>query len=182
MLKKYSNDLNEINDKIIAEIKSILDEDEKYIQIVEKNIGPELNNTIEKEIKKIDLKKHISAHLEKEKLIEKFEKNVDSLNFLLMGNSEEDKRTFIKELLGLSQDKDTYNNDDYLGNPNIIKFEKYNNDSKKGIQIFSSRGTEPNEYYNMENCMENIANYFNKEILPNNTNFIYGFIYLGYSD
>ena len=30
--------------------------------------------------------------------------------------------------------------------------------------------------------MENIANYFNKEILPNNTNFIYGFIYLGYSD
>ena len=131
--------LDDVNSKIINEIKIILDEDEdeKYINIIENNIGADLRNIIEKEMKNLNLEKYISDYLkigeEKEKINESFKRKVDSLNFMLLGDTEKGKNAFIHEILDLPLDKSVEDDDDDFDEQDIIKFEKYSNDQKKLI-------------------------------------------------
>ena len=149
--------LDDVNSKIINEIKIILDEDEdeKYINIIENNIGTDLRNIIEKEMKNLNLEKYISDYLkigeEKEKINESFKRKVDSLNFMLLGDTEKGKNAFIHEILDLPLDKSVEDDDDDFDEQDIIKFEKYSNDQKKFIEIFELGGIEKNELKKLEN-------------------------------
>ena len=179
--KKLINDLNDYNDKIGLVIQELINH-KKYKRIIGNIIGKDLENIIEKGISNLNLTKHIIDFLNKENIIEKldykFKEKIDSLNFILLGDTDAGKSTLLNQILELSpEDTGAYVNPDFVG-PTTMEFKKYRNETKKGIDLIDSRGIEPNEDYNANYFMEDFTNYFESIRNENNSNFIYAILFI----
>ena len=98
LTKSKIDDLNKYNDGIVYEIQNLI-KDEKYKRIIRDKIGIYLQKVIEKGISKLNLTKYIEDFLNTdnilEKLDKKFKKKIDSLNFILLGNTGVGKSTLL---------------------------------------------------------------------------------------
>ena len=144
---KYNwNILNDENNKIILEIKKFL-LDEKYKNIVNKEIGTELDNILEKSLES-NLESYIKEILSKGNKLDElnsiFNKKIDSLTFILIGKSRVGKSTLINKILGLQSGVDGafVNEEEALST--TLDFHAYKNNSKKGIELIDTRGFETN--------------------------------------
>ena len=130
------NDLNNYNGRIGVVIQNLIN-NRKYKIIIENIIGKDLENIIEKGISNLNLTKHIKDFLNKENILEKldykFNQKIDSLNFILLGETDVGKSTLLNQILELSpEDTGAYVNP-YFAGPTTMEFKKYRNETKKGI-------------------------------------------------
>ena len=182
--KKLINDLNDFNDRIGVLIQELINNG-KYKRIIGDIIGKDLENIIAKGISNLNLTKHIIDFLNKENIIKKldykFKQKIDSLNFILLGDTDAGKSTLLNQILELSpEDTGAYVNPDFIG-PTTMEFKKYRNETKKGIDLIDSRGIEPNEDYNANYFKEDFKNYFESIRNESNSNFIYGILFISES-
>jgi len=165
----------------------ILISQKKYNRIIENKIGDDLQNIIEKGISNLNLtnyyiKDYLNTDNILEKINNKFNEKIDSLDFILLGDTGDGKSTLLNKILELSpKDKGTYVNTDYAV-PTTKEFKKYKNENKTGIELIDSRGIESNNNYNAKYLIGNFTNYFEEIRKESNSNFIYGIIFICETD
>ena len=183
---KYKKDeLDNENNEISCVIQENLSK-VKYNIIIKDEIEKDLELLIKKRMFNFDFKDFINKYLTNGKKWEKlnsiFKEDIDSLNFILLGNTGSGKSRLINDILDLHSGKDgPFVNQKYSG-PTTMGYEKYGNLSKKGIELIDSRGTELNEKNDMKINFQNLTEYFKEQIMLNNSMFIYSFIYLSESN
>ena len=158
----------------------------KYYRIIEDKIGDDLQNILEKRISNLNLTNYIKDYLNTDNILEKinnkFNEKIDSLDFILLGDTGDGKSTLLNKILELSpKDKGTYVNTDYAV-PTTKEFKKYKNENKTGIELIDSRGIESNNNYNAKYLIGNFTNYFEEIRKESNSNFIYGIIFICETD
>ena len=158
----------------------------KYYRIIEDKIGDDLQNILEKRISNLNLTNYIKDYLNTDNILEKinnkFNEKIDSLDFILLGDTGDGKSTLLNKILELSpKDKGTYVNTDYAV-PTTKEFKKYKNENKTGIELIDSRGIESNNNYNAKDLIGNFTNYFEEIRKESNSNFIYGIIFICETD
>ena len=159
----------------------------KYNKIIKDEIGNYLENIIKNEMSGFDFKNYIYKYLtngnEWESLYSIFmEENIDSLNFILLGVTGSGKSRLINDILDLKSGIDgPYVNQKYA-EPTTMNYQKYNNISKKGIELIDTRGAELTENYNIKIHFQYLSQFFEEEIMRKNNMFIYSFIYLSESN
>ena len=183
--KSKINDSNEYYKRLIYEIKNLIAH-KKYTRIIENNIGDDLQNIIEKGISNLYLTKYIIDYLNKDNIFEminnKFNQKIDSLDFILLGDTGVGKSTLLNKILELNpEDNGAYVNEDFA-DPTTMEFKKFNNENKTGIELIDSRGIESNNNYNAKDFIGNFTNYFENKLIESNSNFIYGIIFMCETD
>ena len=178
------DNLNNNNDRIGCEIERLINQ-KKYKDFIEEKIGNEIKNIINRGIAKLNLTKLIEDYLnidnKLKEINEKFNGTIDSLNFIVIGNTGAGKSTFINKILDLKSGVNgAFVNED-SAEPTTLEFQKYKNDNKTGIQLIDTRGIESNRKYNTEYFMGNFTDYYYNYTMINesNSNFIYGILYIG---
>ena len=179
------DDSNEYIGRMVVEIQNLI-KNRKYNKIIENKIGIDLQNIIDEGILNLNLKKYIKDFLNQENILEKldykFNEKIDSLNFILLGDTGAGKSTLLNKILELNpEDKGAYVNPDFA-DPTTMEFKKYKNETKKGIELIDSRGIESNENYNAKHFMGNFTNYFETLRSESNSNFIYGILFICETD
>ena len=173
-LKEYGKKIiNDKNDKIILEIEKIL-KDEKYQTLVNEYLKEDLIKLIEEGISQFDKNLFIRDFLKKQNLNDlnyKLNSNINSLNFIILGENIVEKNKFINNILEINSTIDDnspkVNETDKLNN-----FIKYRNNNKIGIELIKSN------IKDFKKELNDFDLYFNNKIIPMGNNFIYGFIYL----
>ena len=158
----------------------------KYNIIIKDEIEKDLEQLIKEKIFNIDFKDFINKYLTNGKKWEKlnsiFKEDIDSISFILLGNTGSGKSRLINDILDLQSGKDGPLVNQKYSEPTTMGYEKYGNLSKKGIELIDSRGAELNEKYDMKISFQNLTEYFKEQIMLNNSMFIYSFIYLSESN
>ena len=184
-IKNIIDDSNNYYERISLEIKNLISH-KKYKNIIENIIGVDLQNIIEKGISLLNIDKLIEHYLIEgnilEKLNYKFNEKIDSLNFILLGDTGVGKSTLLNKILELNpEDNGAYVNPDFA-DPTTMEFKKYRNETKKGIELIDSRGIESNDNYNAKHFIGNFTNYFETIRDESNSNFIYGILFICETD
>ena len=136
---KYKKDeLDNENNEISCVIQENLSK-AKYNIIIKDEIEKDLELLIKKRLFNFDFKDFINKYLTNRKKWEKFnsifKEDIDSLNFILLGNTGSGKSRLINDILDLQSGKDgPFVNQKYSG-PTTMGYEKYGNLSKKGIEL-----------------------------------------------
>jgi len=153
----------------------IKDEIEKYLELLikERIFSNDFNDFINK---------YLTNGKRWEKLNSIFKEDIDSINFILLGNTCSGKSRLINDILDLQSGKDGPFVNQKYAEPTTMGYEKYGNIYKKGIELIDSRGAELNEKYDMKISFQNLTEYFKEQIMLNNSMFIYSFIYLSESN
>ena len=183
--KDKKDELNNKNNIISYIIQQNLSKT-KYNIIIKDEIEKGLEQLIKEKISNFDFKDFINKYLTKGKKWEKlnsiFKEDIDSINFILLGNTGSGKSRLINDILDLQSGKDGPFVNQKSAEPTTMGYEKYGNLSKKGIELIDSRGAESNEKYDMKISFQNLTEYFKEQIMLNNSMFIYSFIYLSESN
>ena len=184
-IKNIIDDSNNYYERISLEIKNLISH-KKYKNIIENIIGVYLQTIIEKGISFLNIEKLIEYYLIEgnilEKLNYKFNEKIDSLNFILLGDTGVGKSTLLNKILELNpEDNGAYVNPDFA-DPTTMEFKKYRNETKKGIELIDSRGIESNDNYNAKHFIGNFTNYFETIRDESNSNFIYGILFICETD
>ena len=173
--------LNDKNDKILLEIEEILN-NEKYKQLVNEWFEEDIIKLLDEGVSQIDKNLYISDFFTNQQnmdesfdLHSKFKANINSLNFVVFSKSNDEKSKFISNLLSLKSeiDESEDNGDDKI--TTSIEFTKYKNNNKKGLELFASKR---NEINNIKKEIKEFNSFLKNNIITNENNFIYGFIYL----
>ena len=184
-INNKKNEINDKNDKISYIIQENLSKT-KYNIIIKDEIEKGLEQLIKEKISNFDFKDFINKYLTKGKKWEKlnsiFKEDIDSINFILLGNTGSGKSRLINDILDLQSGKDGPFVNQKYAEPTTMGYEKYGNLSKKGIELIDSRGAELSEKYDMKINFQNLNEYFKEQIMLNNCMFIYSFIYLSESN
>ena len=184
-INNKKNEINDKNDKISYIIQENLSKT-KYNIIIKDEIEKGLEQLIKEKIFNFDFKDFINKYLTKGKKWEKlnsiFKEDIDSINFILLGNTGSGKSRLINDILDLQSGKDGPFVNQKYAEPTTMGYEKYGNLSKKGIELIDSRGAELNKKYDMKINFQNLTEYFKEQIMINNSMFIYSFIYLSESN
>ena len=178
---ELDNENNEISCVIQENLSKV-----KYNIIIKDEIEKDLELLIKKRIFNSDFKDFINKYLTNGKKWEKlnsiFKEDIDSINFILLGNTGSGKSRLINDILDLQSGKDGPFVNQKYAEPTTMGYEKYGNLSKKGIELIDSRGAELNGKYDMKINFQNLTEYFKEQIMINNSMFIYSFIYLSESN
>ena len=184
-INNKKNEINDKNDKISYIIQENLSKT-KYNIIIKDEIEKGLEQLIKEKISNFDFKDFINKYLTNGKKWEKlnsiFKEDIDSINFILLGNTGSGKSRLINDILDLQSGKDGPFVNQKYAEPTTMGYEKYGNLSKKGIELIDSRGAELNGKYDMKINFQNLTEYFKEQIMLNNSMFIYSFIYLSESN
>jgi len=173
--------LNDKNDKIILEIEEILN-NEKYKKLVNEWFEEDIIKLLDEGVSQIDKNLYISDFFTNQQnmdkpfdLNSKFKANINSLNFVVFSKNNDEKSKFISNLLSLKSeiDESEDNGDDKI--TTSIEFTKYKNNNKKGLELFASKR---NEINNIKKEIKEFNSFLKNNIITNENNFIYGFIYL----
>ena len=173
--------LNDKNDKIILEIEEILN-NEKYKKLVNEWFEEDIIKLLDEGVSQIDKNLYISDFFTNQQnmdesfdLHSKFKANINSLNFVVFSKNNDEKSKFISNLLSLKSeiDESEDNGDDKI--TTSIEFTKYKNNNKKGLELFASKR---NEINNIKKEIKEFNSFLKNNIITNENNFIYGFIYL----
>ena len=186
--KDKKDELNNKNNIISYIIQQNLSKT-KYNIIIKDEIEKYLEPLIKERIFNLDFNDFIdfiNLYLTNGKRWEKvnsiFKEDIDSINFILLGNAGSGKSRLINDILDLQSGKDGPFVNQKSAEPTTMGYEKYGNLSKKGIELIDSRGAESNEKYDMKISFQNLTEYFKEQIMLNNSMFIYSFIYLSESN
>ena len=186
--KDKKDELNNKNNIISYIIQQNLSKT-KYNIIIKDEIEKYLEPLIKERIFNLDFNDFIdfiNLYLTNGKRWEKvnsiFKEDIDSINFILLGNAGSGKSRLINDILDLQSGKDGPFVNQKYAEPTTMGYEKYGNLSKKGIELIDSRGAELSEKYDMKINFQNLNEYFKEQIMLNNCMFIYSFIYLSESN
>ena len=184
-IKDKKDELDNKNNVISYIIQENLSKN-KYNMIIKDEIEKDLELLIKERIFNFDFKNFINLYLRNgkswEKLNSLFKEDIDSINFILLGNTGSGKSRLINDILDLQSGKDGPFVNQKYAEPTTMGYEKYGNLSKKGIELIDSRGAELSEKYDMKINFQNLNEYFKEQIMLNNCMFIYSFIYLSESN
>ena len=167
-IKDKINDLDNKNNIISYIIQENLSKN-KYNIIIKDEIEKDLEQLIKEKIFNIDFKDFINKYLTNGKKWEKlnsiFKEDIDSISFILLGNTGSGKSRLINDILDLQSGKDGPFVNQKSAEPTTMGYEKYGNLSKKGIELIDSRGAELNKKYDMKINFPNLTEYFKEQIM-----------------
>ena len=171
--------IDEDNLKTISQIKELLAQP-KYQDIIENLLKPDLEILINEAISQKFDENYKTNFLTKDnitKLESIFSERVESLNFILLGKPSFGKNTLISEILNLTHGVNGALENVKMTKSTEFNFTKLNNKEKKGINLINSTREDNSKSFNIRDSLEEFNNYFYKEIMTKNKNFIYGIFY-----
>lgn len=76
----------------------------------------------------------------------RFKANINSLNFIVFGNKDIEKRKFTNNILCLKSELDMHKESETDSKFTSVKFTKYKNNKKQGIELIEANGNEINDF------------------------------------
>ena len=173
--------LNDKNEHIILEVEKLL-KTEKYQILVNEWLKKDIEKLIKEGLSQLDKNKYIKDLYINHKNLDlksRFKANINSLNFIVFGNKDIEKRKFMNNILCLKSELDMHKESETDSKFTSVKFTKYKNNKKQGIELIEANGNEINDF---KNVVKEFDLYFNDKIISDEKRFIYEFIYITNND
>ena len=140
--------LNDKNEHIILEVEKLL-KTEKYQILVNEWLKKDIEKLIKEGLSQLDKNKYIKDLYINHKNLDlksRFKANINSLNFIVFGNKDIEKRKFMNNILCLKSELDMHKESETDSKFTSVKFTKYKNNKKQGIELIEANGNEINDF------------------------------------
>ena len=162
----------------IGKIETLLS-NQTYEKIIENQTKNDLEELIDEGFDKIDLDDYIKNFVKDnlEYLNSKFNGDINSIDFMLIGQTGEGKSTLCNSILEIESGKDVAYVNEETAESTINEPKRYNNTNKIGLNIWDTKGCEINEKNSFQKRINELYKDMDKITLKDNI-FIFGFIYV----
>lgn len=174
----YSNYFQKEHQDFIGKIETLLS-NQTYEKIIENQIKNDLEELIDEGFDKIDLDDYIKNFVKDnlEYLNSKFNGDINSIDFMLIGQTGEGKSTLCNSILEIESGKDGAYVNEETAESTTNETKRYNNTNKIGLNIWDTKGCEINEKNSFQKRINELYKDMDKITLKDNI-FIFGFIYV----